>query len=301
MVPQSWHQPRRLWEKAEGFEALETKIEREALEYQSVSSTTTQHDPVVSIIVPCRNEKAHIEASIRSILAQQPPCGGLEIIVADGLSDERDARHSRPASKRKPEHSGCSQRSLHSSSCSNAAIRVAARQDHHLNGCTHPSVRPDYAVRVCSGVPETGAGTAAVRAGGRGVRKNKPGYGRQRFKFPLANGGACGHDHLAMQERSSYRLSGVGLRASSRIGWSMREWSGTKAMDSPRLTRAGGRDLAIVANQAAGIGQEDRWPPVLPAGLADMPILAVRVDPELTRFRRRDATWSSDQVVLSLP
>ena len=39
-------------------------------------------------MVPCRNEKEAIEACVRSILAQEVPSGGLEIIVADGMSDD---------------------------------------------------------------------------------------------------------------------------------------------------------------------------------------------------------------------
>jgi succinoglycan biosynthesis protein ExoA len=44
--------------------------------------------PAVSIVVPCRNEKDHIETCVRSILAQEPSPGGFEIIVADGMSDD---------------------------------------------------------------------------------------------------------------------------------------------------------------------------------------------------------------------
>jgi glycosyltransferase involved in cell wall biosynthesis len=44
--------------------------------------------PAVSIIVPCRNEKDQIEACVLSILRQVPPDGGLEVIVADGLSND---------------------------------------------------------------------------------------------------------------------------------------------------------------------------------------------------------------------
>jgi glycosyltransferase involved in cell wall biosynthesis len=42
----------------------------------------------LSIIVPCRNEKDYIEACVRSILAQEPPPGGFEVIIADGMSDD---------------------------------------------------------------------------------------------------------------------------------------------------------------------------------------------------------------------
>ena len=44
--------------------------------------------PTVSVIVPCRNERDYIENSVRSILAQEPPPGGFEVIVADGMSDD---------------------------------------------------------------------------------------------------------------------------------------------------------------------------------------------------------------------
>ncbi len=44
--------------------------------------------PVVSVIVPCRNEKDHIGGCIRSMLSQEPPEGGFELIVADGMSTD---------------------------------------------------------------------------------------------------------------------------------------------------------------------------------------------------------------------
>lgn len=43
--------------------------------------------PVVSVIVPCRNERASIDMCIRSILAQD--CvGDLDLVVVDGMSDD---------------------------------------------------------------------------------------------------------------------------------------------------------------------------------------------------------------------
>ena len=44
--------------------------------------------PTVSVVIPCRNEKDYIETCLRSILAQEPPPGGFEVIVADGMSDD---------------------------------------------------------------------------------------------------------------------------------------------------------------------------------------------------------------------
>jgi len=43
---------------------------------------------MISVIIPCFNERHHIEACVRSILGQERPPGGLEILVADGLSTD---------------------------------------------------------------------------------------------------------------------------------------------------------------------------------------------------------------------
>lgn len=42
----------------------------------------------MSAVVPCRNERDAIESCVRSILGQQPPAGGFELIVVDGMSDD---------------------------------------------------------------------------------------------------------------------------------------------------------------------------------------------------------------------
>jgi glycosyltransferase involved in cell wall biosynthesis len=41
----------------------------------------------VSVVIPTLNESAHIEACLRSVLAQEVP-GGLEVLVVDGLSSD---------------------------------------------------------------------------------------------------------------------------------------------------------------------------------------------------------------------
>jgi glycosyltransferase involved in cell wall biosynthesis len=43
---------------------------------------------MISVIVPCRNERAHIAAALRSILNQEKVAGDFEVIVADGMSDD---------------------------------------------------------------------------------------------------------------------------------------------------------------------------------------------------------------------
>jgi glycosyltransferase involved in cell wall biosynthesis len=54
----------------------------------AANATPVTRRPGVSVLVPCRNEVVTIEACLRSILAQESPPGGFEVIVADGMSDD---------------------------------------------------------------------------------------------------------------------------------------------------------------------------------------------------------------------
>lgn len=49
---------------------------------------STDHEPVVSLIVPCRNERHHIRDCLESLLANDYPAGKREILVMDGMSDD---------------------------------------------------------------------------------------------------------------------------------------------------------------------------------------------------------------------
>src|SRR5262245_34796337 len=44
--------------------------------------------PLVSVVIPCRNEARFIERAIDSALASEYPREGLEVIVADGRSTD---------------------------------------------------------------------------------------------------------------------------------------------------------------------------------------------------------------------
>jgi succinoglycan biosynthesis protein ExoA len=44
--------------------------------------------PRVSAVIPCRNERSHIETCVRSVLGQEPVPGDFEVIVIDGMSDD---------------------------------------------------------------------------------------------------------------------------------------------------------------------------------------------------------------------
>jgi succinoglycan biosynthesis protein ExoA len=112
--------------------------------------------PHVSVIVPCRNEVHSIRSSIESILAQQPPEGDFEIVVADGISSDGTsavlgslmAQHSRlRVVKNAP---GIVSTGL------NAAIQ-AARGSVIIRMDAHTKYAPDYLVRCLDVLNRTGA------------------------------------------------------------------------------------------------------------------------------------------------
>lgn len=54
-----------------------------------MSELNSNSQVAVSAVVAARNEERFIEPCVRSLLGQQPPPGGFEVIVAEGLSDDR--------------------------------------------------------------------------------------------------------------------------------------------------------------------------------------------------------------------
>lgn len=53
-----------------------------------MSTQSHKETPTVSVVIPCRNERADIEDCLRSILPQEPVPGGFEVIVVDGMSND---------------------------------------------------------------------------------------------------------------------------------------------------------------------------------------------------------------------
>lgn len=57
----------------------------------------------VSVIVPCRNERAHLAAFLDSVRAQVLPAGwALQVVIADGMSDDGSAALLHEAARRDP-------------------------------------------------------------------------------------------------------------------------------------------------------------------------------------------------------
>jgi len=153
----------------------------------------TEDPPVrVSIIVPCRNEAAHIGAFLDSLLAQDMEGIPWEAIVADGMSDDGTGDILQAYSVRHPHLRVVANPGRIVSTGLNAAIRLA-RGDVILRMDAHTRYAPTYC-RCCLKTLEwTGAdnvgGPARTRAQGLSARTIAAAF-HSRF----STGGARFHD-----------------------------------------------------------------------------------------------------------
>lgn len=154
--------------------------------------TTIALEPAVSVIVPCRNERDHIESCLRSILAQKPPPGGFEVVVADGMSDDGTREILERLKVEEPRLRVIDNPGRIVSIGLNAAIRAAAgriivRMD------AHTEYARDYIRESVRILEETGAD----KVGGPWVARGRGFISRAvaaAFQSPFAAGGARGHD-----------------------------------------------------------------------------------------------------------
>jgi succinoglycan biosynthesis protein ExoA len=148
--------------------------------------------PEVSIVIPCRNEVRNIERCLRSLVSQEQPTGGLEVIVADGMSDDgtRDVLE-RFASAHQELRVIDNPRAIVSTGL-NAAIS-AARGPVIVRMDAHTEYASDY-VRQCLAVLEE---TRADAVGGPWVAKGTRFVERAIaavFQSPFCAGGGRAHD-----------------------------------------------------------------------------------------------------------
>jgi glycosyltransferase involved in cell wall biosynthesis len=144
-----------------------------------------------SIVIPCLNESADIEACLQSVFSQQTDFDQIEVIVADGMSDDGTRRildrlaleNSRLRVIDNPERTV--------SAGLNAAIRAAKGQV-IIRMDAHTEYAPDY-VGQCLEVLEK---TGADNVGGPWVAKGSGYIGEAiaaAFQSSFAVGGARGH------------------------------------------------------------------------------------------------------------
>jgi glycosyltransferase involved in cell wall biosynthesis len=195
---------------------------------------------MVSIIVPCRNEAAHIEACVRSILAQQAGSAKLELIVAEGMSDDgtREILNSLAANDTRLRIVDNPRKIV--SSGLNAGIREATGQV-IIRMDAHTQYASDY-VRKCLEVLEE---TGADNVGGPWVARGD-GYAglaiAAAFQSPFAIGGARAHDSAYEGELDSVYLGCWRSDVFQRIGHFDEELVRNQDDEfNLRLVRAGGR------------------------------------------------------------
>jgi succinoglycan biosynthesis protein ExoA len=112
--------------------------------------------PLVSIVLPCRNEQGCIQDCLESVLKQEQPEGGLEILIADGMSTDGTREYLQQAAAEHPQIRVLDNPGRIVSTGLNAAIR-AARGNIIVRMDAHTNYAPDY-VRQCLAVMnETGA------------------------------------------------------------------------------------------------------------------------------------------------
>jgi succinoglycan biosynthesis protein ExoA len=158
----------------------------------SLRESVSSAEPTVSIVVPCRNERDQIETAIRSILAQEPPSGGFEVIVADGMSDDGTREILQQLADEDLRLRFIDNPGRIVSTGLNQAIR-AARGEVIARMDAHTDYARDY-IRQCVTVLEE---TGADNAGGAWVAKGDGLVSRAiaaAFQSPFSAGGATGHD-----------------------------------------------------------------------------------------------------------
>src|SRR5580693_1603139 len=112
--------------------------------------TTSDPKPFVSIVLPCRNEQGYIQDCLTSILQQEPPAGGFEILVADGMSTDGTREYLQKIATERPQIRILDNPGRIVSTGLNAAIR-AARGEIIVRMDAHTVYAPDY-VRQCLAV-----------------------------------------------------------------------------------------------------------------------------------------------------
>lgn len=196
--------------------------------------------PLVSLIMPCRNERASIEGALRSILDQEAPAGDFEIIVADGMSDDGTREVLERMAGENPGIRVIDNPGRIVSSGLNAAIG-AARGQILVRLDAHTTYARDYVCRCVEVLRETGADNV----GGPWVARGETYIGSAiaaAFQSPFAVGWARGHDptyegpvdsvYLGCWRRAVFDR--IGLFDEALVRNQDDEWN-------LRLTRAGGR------------------------------------------------------------
>jgi len=148
-------------------------------------------NPRISVILVCRWEASQIRAVLESILAQQEPDGGFEVILADGMSDDGTREILGEIARSDPRVKVIDNPGRIASTGLNAALRLA-RGRIIIRMDAHTHYAPDY-MRQCV---EALRSTGADNVGGPWVAQARGYLGEAiaaAFQSPFAAGGARAH------------------------------------------------------------------------------------------------------------
>ena len=112
--------------------------------------------PAASVVLACRNEIDHIEACLSSILQQEEPQGGIEVLVADGMSDDGTRELLEQLRRKDPKIRVIDNPGRIVSTGLNLAIR-SAKSDTIIRVDAHTEYAPDYVKRCMELLQQTGA------------------------------------------------------------------------------------------------------------------------------------------------
>ena len=112
--------------------------------------------PLVSVIIPCRNEAQSIERCLRSVLASEYPRDRLEVIVADGMStdgtrEQVDGFVARDPRVRRIDNPGRSTPQALNRAIADAQGELILRLD------AHAGIATDYIARAVRNIESSGA------------------------------------------------------------------------------------------------------------------------------------------------
>jgi succinoglycan biosynthesis protein ExoA len=144
------------------------------------------------VIIACRNEAGTMPCLLASVLNQQPPEGGLEVIIADGMSDDGTREILRQACGAEPRIRVIDNLGKIVSTGLNAGIR-AARGSVLVRMDAHTEYAPNYVRRCVELLDSTGADNVG------GPARTKPATYMERaiaaaYHSPFSVGGAKFHD-----------------------------------------------------------------------------------------------------------
>jgi len=120
------------------------------------SKSPIAHKPIVSVIIPCRNEVAHIIDCLDSVLAQQNSGFELEVLVADGRSDDGTRALLTEYSKKNSQIRIIDNPEKITPTALNEAIK-AAKGNIIVRMDAHTEYAPDYIAQCLQVMEETGA------------------------------------------------------------------------------------------------------------------------------------------------